>query len=302
MGFLWGFIMYFISHTFVNSFANNLYCYWLENKAEDANRYAIKQYLTNAIISIVVYITVFIVALTVDIFSEHTSAILIGSGIGFITAFIHFIIIADDNYAKQKQKNDARSLSYMSFEEKMKAIEEQQNVDAKETYSRTSTNQTKKSLHHIYDDDYIETFGKNKSYCEIITEYFENEKNLKTNIEVAPNGDEIITVNYQINYLWTLCIEIDENKEIITIYTPFFNVAPSKRNDIYEILNEWNRKFFFIKFFFEDTAMGPFVIAANDVPLTAKSSIGKFVFDIGDEFIRTIDDQYGKIPEDIKGL
>lgn len=96
-----------------------------------------------------------------------------------------------------------------------------------------------------------------------------------------------------------MCIKIDEDKEIIKIYTPFFNVAPARRNDIYEVLNEWNRKFFFIKFSFENTAIGPVVIAANDVPLTAKASIGKFVFNIADEFIRTIDDQFGKIPKDI---
>ena len=300
MGFLLGLIMFFICHTVANIFTNNLYCYIQEEKADDVNRYAMKQYLTKTIISFVVYIAIFIVAITVEAFSEHTAAILIGNGIGFITAIIHFKLMADENYIKQRAKNEWNSWNYMSFEEKREELKKQQEANTENTYPKTPTTyQAKKSLHHIDDDDYEESFTESQSYVELITEYFEAEKELETNIDIAPNGDEIITVNYQINYLWTLYIKIDEDKEMIKIYTPFFNVAPSKRNDIYEVLNEWNRKFFFIKFSFENTAIGPFVIAANDVPLTAKASIGKFVFNIADEFIRTIDDQFGKIPKDI---
>lgn len=305
MGFLWGFIMFFICHTVANIFANNLYCYIQEEKAEDVNRYAMKQYLTKTIISFVVYVAIFIVALTVEALFEHTAAILIGNGVGFITAFIHFRLIADDNYMKQKEKNAWNSWNYMSFEEKRETLKKQQELSHQNTYTKIPTVYQKiKSLHHIDDDyeDYEEATNENQSYIELITEYFENKAALNTNVEIAPNGDEIITVNYQINYLWTLCIKIDEANELIKIYTPFFNVAPSKRNDIYELLNEWNRKFFFIKFSFENTAIGPFVIAAYDVPLTDKDSIGKFVFNIADEFIRTIDEQFSNIPKDIIGI
>ena len=300
MGFLWGFIMFFICHTVANIFANNLYCYIKEEKAEDVNRYAMKQYLTKTIISCVVYIAIFIVVLTVEAFSEYTAAILIGNGIGFITAFIHFRLIADDNYIKQKAKNEWNSWNYMSFEEKREALKKQQEVNTENIYSQTPTAyQTRKSLHRIDDDDYDETFDKNKSYDEIITEYFKKEKKLNTNIEFAPNGDKIITINYQINYLWTICIKIDEDNEMIKIYTPFFTVAPSKRNYIYELLSEWNREVLFVKFSFENTSFGSFVIAEMDIPLTTKDSIGEFAFNIVDEFVITIDDQFDRIPKNL---
>ena len=191
----------------------------------------------------------------------------------------------------------------MSFEEKLKALEKMQNDTDKETYSRTSaTNQVKKSLHHIDDDEYEEISDESKSYAEIITEYFKKEK-LKTNIDFAPNGDKIITVDYQINYLWEVCIKIDEDKGIVKIYAPFFGVAPSKRNYIYELLSEWNREVVLVKFFCENTPYGSFVIAGMDIPLTTKKSTGKFVFNIVDTiFVVTIDDQFDRIPKNILDL
>lgn len=298
MGFLSGLIMFLICHTVANIFANNLYCYIQEEKAEDVNRYAMKQYLINTIVSFVVYIVILIISLTVEAFSEYITAILIGNGIGFITAFIHFRVMAEDNYMKQKAKNEWNSWNYMSFEEKRETLKKQE-VESETTYHKVPTNyQEKKSTRHI-DDCSEKSFTGSQSYVELILEYFEVVKGLETNIEVAPNGDEIIIVDYQINYLWTLCIKIDEDKEMIKVYTPFFNVASSKRNDIYEVLNDWNHKFFFTKFFFENTVAGPFVIASYDVPLSTKDSIGQFVFNIADEFIRTIDEQFRNVPRDI---
>ena len=45
MKFLYGIIMFFICHTLVNIFANNIYCYIQEEKSEEVNQYAMKQYL-----------------------------------------------------------------------------------------------------------------------------------------------------------------------------------------------------------------------------------------------------------------
>jgi len=169
MGFLLGLIMFFICHTVANIFTNNLYCYIQEEKADDVNRYAMKQYLTKTIISFIVYIAIFIVAITVEAFSEHTAAILIGNGIGFITAIIHFKLMADENYIKQRAKNEWNSWNYMSFEEKREKLKKQQEANTENTYLKTPTTyQTKKSLHHIDDDDYdgvvdaqFNFFGKN---------------------------------------------------------------------------------------------------------------------------------------------
>lgn len=302
MGFLWGFIMFFICHTVANIFENNLYCYIQEEKADDVNRYAMKQYLTKAIISFVVYIAIFIVALTAKTFSQYTSAILIGNGIGFFTASIHFRLIAEDNYIKQKAKNEWNSWDHMSFDEKRAILRKHRETNTENTHFEASTGfHPQKSSHYINNERFEGSVAESQSYIDIIAAYFKNEKGLKADIEVMPNGEKIVTVNYQMNYLWTLYIKIDEFKEIIEIYTPFFKVASLRQNNIYELLNEWNRKFFFIKFSFEDAIIGPFVLASSDIPLTSNESIGKFVFDIADIFIRTIDDQFNKVPKDIIG-
>ncbi len=143
---------------------------------------------------------------------------------------------------------------------------------------------------------------ENQGYVKTIIKYFEDKKGLKPRIEVAPNGDEIIVVNYQIKYIWSLCIKIDEDKEMIKIYTPFCKINPSKRDDIYELLSKWNHDFLFVKFFIENTEDGLYIIASNDVPLADEDSVGECVFYIADEFIKAIDNQFGNIPQNIIGL
>lgn len=106
MGVLWGFIMYFICHTACTIFACNLYNYMQEGKCKDKNQYAMKKYLITFLIALVVYVFVLIIALLVSPFADHKAGILIGNGIGFITGSIHFRLMAEANYYKQKTKND----------------------------------------------------------------------------------------------------------------------------------------------------------------------------------------------------
>ena len=124
MAFLWGVLMFFICHTIANVFANNVYCYIQEEKCEDKNRYAMKKYLIRIVCSIVIYIAIFIIGLLVQPFSDYKAAIFIGNGIGFITGSIHFKLMADENYQKQKSKSEWDSWNYMSFEEKEKIVHE----------------------------------------------------------------------------------------------------------------------------------------------------------------------------------
>lgn len=143
---------------------------------------------------------------------------------------------------------------------------------------------------------------ESQGYVKTIIKYFEDKKGLKARIEVAPNGDEIIVVNYQIKYIWSLCVKIDEAKEMIKIYTPFCKINPSKRDDIYELLSKWNHDFLFVKFFIENAEDGLYIIASNDVPLVDEDSVGEFVLSVADEFIKTIDNQFSNIPQNIIGL
>ena len=142
-----------------------------------------------------------------------------------------------------------------------------------------------------------ETKNEQRNYTELIVDHFINEQGLEANVEIVPNGDKIITINYCINYLWTLCIKVDETKQMIKLYTPFCSADSLKDNDIYSQLNKWNREFFFVKFFVKNTSIGTFVIAEQDILLTGKEFIADFVSAIADDFVSTIDEHFGKIPQ-----
>ena len=119
MAFLWGFLTFFICHTIANVFLNNLYCYLIEEKCADSNSRALKNYLAYTAISVGIYVAIFIVAMLVKPFAESRVAVLIGNGIGFITGYIHFNLVAEKNYEKQKKKYDWQEMPY---EEKLKYV------------------------------------------------------------------------------------------------------------------------------------------------------------------------------------
>ena len=277
MGFFLGLLMCFICHTVANIFANNAYCWFLETKIKKTNQYLIKQYITKTFSSLVIYGLLLVVVLTVPAFSEFVSAILIGNGIGFATGAFHFMLIADNNYNKQKTECEGESLTETIVkEEKTKQINKEE-VDCNSE--------------------------ENDSYVELVERYLKNEKDLNVNIETAPNGDKIITIDYQINYLWTVCIKIDAKKGMIKIYTPFFRSSFSKGKELWEYLNELNRISAFAKFSFDHTeaflSSCATVIAQYDVPLANKESVPELTYAMMDKFIYSVDEFFAEIPKDL---
>ena len=302
MSFWLGVAMFFVCHSVANRFANNLYCYVQEEKSNAANKYAMKQYFTQIITCLVIYILILIVTLVTNFFAEYISVLLIANGIGFITGFIHFVLIAEDNYKQQKEKNGRNSWNYMSLEEKRSFLEKQQTINGEQTYNENSSkSQHTKSLHHIDDEDFKKNPIEEMDYVDIIMNYLRDKEGIEATLDIAPMGDKVITINYQIKYLWTLCVVIDEEVDMIKMYAPFFDVSALFENKIYELLNEWNRKFFFVKFHVENNPMGLLVIAENDVPLIDKNSIGEFLFARADQFVQTIDNLFAEVPKEIIG-
>ena len=134
---------------------------------------------------------------------------------------------------------------------------------------------------------------------ERILDYFQNVKGQDSDVEIAPNGQEIITVQYQRLYHWTLCIAVDETKKIVNLYAWFFEVSSKKEKDIYELLNEWNKETIYAKYTVEITSSGSFVIAQLDIPVMTVNSFERIVFDISDKFVQTIDERFGVISKDL---
>ena len=149
MSFLWGILMFFICHTLCNTFLLNIYCFRQEENSPERNKYAQKRYLINACISFTIYIALLCVALNVSPFCDYKAAVLIGNGIGFMTGSIHYYLIAEDNYLKQKAKNEWKTFDYMSEEEKLKFMQNK--------FSHKQQNNSFDDVDEInYEDDEIE--------------------------------------------------------------------------------------------------------------------------------------------------
>ena len=118
-------------------------------------------------------------------------------------------------------------------------------------------------------------------------------------VEIAPNGDKIITVCYKLKRTWTLCIAVDGAKKAIKTYAWFFKVAHARRNDIYQILNEWNKEISSVTFTVETTPTGSFVVAQTDFPTTMTRSLGKIVSNTADSLVKAMDELFDKIPSDL---
>ena len=123
MGFLWGFLMFFICHTLCNIFLLNIYCFRQEENSTERNKYAQKHYLINACIAFTIYIALLCIALNVSPFCDYQAAVLIGNGIGFMTGSIHYHLIAEDNYNKQKARNEWKIFDYMTEDEKLQFMQ-----------------------------------------------------------------------------------------------------------------------------------------------------------------------------------
>lgn len=136
-------------------------------------------------------------------------------------------------------------------------------------------------------------------FVEPIITYLKITKESDVDIEIAPNGDEIITVYYNLKRTWTLCIAVDGAKKAIKMYAWFFKVAHTRQNDIYEMLNDWNREIPLATFTAENTPNGSFVVAQTSLLAIKTQSLEKRVSDTADSFIKIIDDLFDKIPSDL---
>lgn len=281
MAFLWGFIMYFICHTIAASFETSISRYLKEKHSDNADYYAMKQHTKNIGICIAIYIGLLALGMLVYPFAKHRMAILIGNCIGFITGSIHFKV------------NKKISI----LEKKIDTIKRGENKNPEDSSSKYSYHNQSEFLHQCgYEKNCRESSAKSQSYGELISDYFKKEKGIKATNTNLSEKEEIMAF-YQ---NWTLAITVDENKELIKIYTPFINVPPSKQEEIHEILNAWNLNSVYVKFYYYVSELGPFVYVTRAVPLLDRKSIGKYVFSIADDFVKTIDDFFKILIEDIE--
>ena len=136
-------------------------------------------------------------------------------------------------------------------------------------------------------------------FFESILTYLKSVRESDVEVEIAPNGNEIIAVYYRLKRTWTLCIAVDESKKAIKMYAWFFKATHVRENDIYKMLNDWNREIPFVTFTAENTLNSLFVIAQTSLMAIRTRSLEKYVLNTADSLAKIIDDLFGTIPSDL---
>lgn len=136
-------------------------------------------------------------------------------------------------------------------------------------------------------------------FLESILMHLKSIRESDVEVETAPNGDKIIVLYYNLKRAWTLCIAVDDAKKVIKMYTWFFRAAHARQNDIYKMLNDWNREIPLVTFTSESTQNDSFVIAQTSLLAIKTQSLEKQVLNTADSFVKIIDDLFDKMPSDL---
>ncbi len=321
MGVLWGFVIYFVTHTFVNMFILNVYSYSLEKKQEKPIQNALNRFLGKAVIAFIIFIPIFVVFLAVEYFYDFRPAILIGSGIGMITASIHFKLIIKDYYQKSRAQANWDSWNDMTFEEKYERIKSARTNDIQEDTSLTppaskeentgtdqydtqktssiGTELNEKTLREI---ESILSGESPSDYETAIVQYIKGKGHI-CSIETNPFGIRFVKFHYTNKYLWDIFIRIDREKQMMSFICPFFDVSYEKQGDLVDLLSDYNRRYSYAKFYYEKidkySSQPELVTAKYDFPLVGVENAGQVALEIVKIFALTIDTLFGQIPKEV---
>ena len=99
--------------------------------------------------------------MNVSPFCDYQAAVLIGNGIGFMTGSIHYHLIAEDNYNKQKARNEWKIFDYMTEDEKLQFMQNKFSHN-KQINSFESVNENNEGA-DIDEDNYEDTEEDNET-------------------------------------------------------------------------------------------------------------------------------------------
>ena len=127
---------------------------------------------------------------------------------------------------------------------------------------------------------------------ELINDYLD-EIGIESNIEYLPNGKSVLTFEYgsKMSEWWIAVEEVNDNGKQIRLYSILSSFLNKKIDDVCKILNDFNKKYDYIKFYCQETEEGDFVFASYCIP-SLDSEITDYFVKIFKVFTSILDDAY----------
>lgn len=120
--------------------------------------------------------------------------------------------------------------------------------------------------------------------------------NKNVSIQTKPNGEKVLFIEYQIDFIWDVGIDIKESLGKATIYAVLFIVNKSLEKDTTDYIERYNRNDKQLRLI----RQGDFVIAKRTVDLDVGSETEQLVHEV-DAFAVKMDNLFGTIPKNLIG-
>ena len=119
--------------------------------------------------------------------------------------------------------------------------------------------------------------------------------NIKTETDILPDGTEVLIFERKSGITnWNICVKAIEANSYY-IYTVLMKVSRSSKIEICKALNEYNKKYAFVKLFYQESEQGTFLYASCFVPPLDFGLV--YLFDkMLTEFVSKLDDILAEIP------
>lgn len=131
---------------------------------------------------------------------------------------------------------------------------------------------------------------------EIIKNYLDNES-IKNSIESLPNGDSVLTLECKGElFEWGIFVEEPvENGKQVRLYALVTTTCKEAKYNVCRIINDYNKKYDYVKFFYQESEQGELVLASYSIP-SLDSGLPFFFEKVLKEFVSVLDDVSCSIP------
>lgn len=127
-----------------------------------------------------------------------------------------------------------------------------------------------------------------------------DEKNIKNNIDNLPNGKSVLTLECNgESSTWTIFVEeTAKNGKQIRLYAIVAPTCKDAKYNVCRIINDYNKKYDYVKFFYQESEQGEFVFASYSIP-SLDEGLTYFFKKVLIEFVSVLDDVICSIPMNV---
>ena len=131
---------------------------------------------------------------------------------------------------------------------------------------------------------------------EVIKNYLD-EEGIKSHIETLSNSASVLIVNCKEEvFEWNIHVSepVEGGKEV-TLYAVVSITCKEARYNVYRIINGYNKKYNYVKFFYQESEQGELVLASYSIP-PLDSGLSFFFGKVLKKFVSILDDVALSIP------